>query len=333
MGICRTWNGNAANYIQVPISNWTGGISAFSAAGWVKITGALPGDYAFCGRFEPESGSVTDGFRFALRDFDSGTTNKLELNIIKAGASTGYGQQITIAQNVWTFVAVTYSDPVDGCRFYVGTTPNNIAQVGSSQAAAGLVGNIGDVRLGQVHHEQSSGAFKYPMNGLMDHWGLWNTAHTLNALQAFANRCNVAVFQGNANFILTITGDSPEPNASTAFPGNGGVITGSLPVVVESTGCDIAGGVFAPGNPPIPPSPRISGGIGGGLNVPTLDYNDGAGDKGIMLDPIKNNAREVQAPDFGDTKGKIRRKQTGSRIAPMFRGLNDLAARIGRHGG
>lgn len=228
MGIARTWNGDIANYIQSSVGNWTGGPTTFTCAGWVKVTGALPGDYAFCGRFEPESGSVTDGFRFALRDFDSGATIKFELNILKAGVSTGFGQVANAGLTSWTFVAVVFDSVGDTVKFYQGSTPATVAQVGATQSTTALVGNIGDVRLGQSHHEQSGGAFKYPMDGLMDHWGIWVAAFTLDELILFAAQCQIPQ-RGAATVVLPIVGASPE----TSNPWSGTVV-GSLPTTTDT---------------------------------------------------------------------------------------------------
>jgi len=160
--------------------------------------------------------------------------------------------------------------------------------------------------------------------GKLGQIGVWSTPLSPAQLLAWAN--GQSVLLASAYCAMPIEGVDPETNNGTQ--GSNVMDVVGDPAFTEISCVPSSTEVVPPGNPPIARPPSISGGPGGGLQVPTLDFGDGGAQQ---ISPMANNARQLETPNFGGMgiagpKGGMRAPKLGQRVASMFRNQEHLTA-------
>jgi len=333
MGVSRTFNGSVSNYLDTVDRFLFDGASAQCA--WIRVA-SLTGEKVIFGNKHFQAGTsppggyrlvITGSSQLSIKWISGGSAWELSKPLIILGGASQDWLQVGLS--LFVAVNITSTSPPPSAEFFVGLIPSGVVSLGTSSGGGVILSNSADkVFVGAVNN---IGTPEEAFNGKLQRVGRWGGLNlTLAELKAVAVCGATPPFAASNTFFYEMTGASPEPN--TGLGGGGATIVGSLPL-----GPDLCTGgseavAIPPGNPSIvsPGLPHFSGGPGGGLQIPTLSFDDGGP---AHLDPTTGNARIVQAPDWGSmgikgSRGGQKGGQLAQRQSGMYRGLDHLAAKL-----
>jgi len=315
-GAARSFSGATSDRLTTNLDSYRGSTHALTTIFWVKMLtmaaaasawGAVDGSGDGIG-CRINNTSATHGF-FQLHNNLSGrSSSTLELKDI----SRCFAAVNSVVDNK-TYI---YSGLTAG-TIVLDTTTNGALTFASGTLKPKVV----------IGCRNNNGTLQEPITAILDQVCIfYDQELTLAQIREVA-ACGSA-FSSISKRYYRITGDSPETDLSPA--GDSAAVIGTS--VVDGICVGDGESVISPGNPPLaPPITRnLSGGPGGGLGLPTLDFGDGGP---ATLSPMTNNARMVQSPDWGSmgikgSRGGRKGGMLSQRQSGMYRGLDHLATKL-----
>jgi hypothetical protein len=232
MGVSRTWNGSALNYLDT-LHGTVGSLTTQCA--WIKPAALGTTQTIFGNRYDA-------GYAFQINP-----SNELQISFQSSGVIYYLTAPLTIAGGasedflqvgLALFVAcnVTSATSPATADFYAGLTANSVALIGSDSAPAAIVNNgvqhvgIGINKWGLTPQD----AF----NGKLQRVGVWHGINlTITDLRDVAVCGATPPYNNtepipNLDFFYEITGSDPEPDSSITVPFDA-VVVGTLPVAED----------------------------------------------------------------------------------------------------
>jgi len=316
-GAARSFSGVTSDRLTTNLENYRGSTNSMTVVFWVKMVtmavaasawGAVDsgGDGIGC---RINSSSATEGF-FQLHNNLSGRSSS-----------------VFTLQNVSRCFAAVNSVGDNNTKIYSGLTAATVALDTTLAPALGFTAATLRPKV-TIGCRNNNGTLQEPLTGILDQLCIfYDQELTLTQIREVA-ACGVS-FASLARRYYRITGSDPETDLSPFV--DPAAIFGTTVVDGICAG-DGEATVVPPGNPPFPPpiTRNLSGGPGGGLGIPTLDFGDGGP---ATLSPMVGQARMVQAPDWGSmgikgSRGGRKGGMLSQRQSSMYRGLDHLATKL-----
>lgn len=319
-----------ADYLQpVPNRPTYGGAGVYQTfAAWVRH-GTVLGKNSICGNKTHTVNQNDCGLDFSILAGSPDT--EIELGWASNGSAWNRAAVIPgFALNTKVFVCATFQTPTGTAptvRLFSGLTSATVAEIGVAVTAGGPVdaGSTTQPLYIGLSNDSSFGLVNSFLGDICSFgWWAGGAPLTLAEMKVFAAG---GIPQPTlSQLIYFMEGVSPEPD-SGQFDDDA-TVHGT--VIVDGF-CAEPVPPSGPGDgsiPIIPKPPRISGGPGGALDIPTLGFDQGTTGGDVQAGGV---ARTLEAPQYGGYVKKPAGRKVGmlqQRLSPSYRGLNHLASTL-----